>query len=192
MERRKSMYDCKGVQIALAGEMRSGKDTVANYLIEEHGFKRFAFGDGIVKTGQRLFPDQFEKGKPRKLLQDFGQACVAIDKNVWVNFMFREMLFQGVDPVEDNVVITDLRQPHEYEKLVESGFQIARVNCKPYIRKQRILEAGDNFSEEQFNHSTEQHIRTFEVDFELDNNGTKEQLIEQTKVMLMNITGGGF
>jgi dephospho-CoA kinase len=187
------MYDIKGVQIGLAGEMRSGKDTVGKFLIEEYGFKRFAFGDGIVKTAQRLFPAEFEKGeKPRRLLQDFGQACVAIDKNVWVNFLFREMLFQGIDPVEDNVVITDLRQPHEHEKLVESGFTIVRVNTKPAIRRERIQRAGETVTEAQFNHETERHVRNFEVDFDLDNNGTEEQLIEQVKVMLMNITGGGF
>jgi dephospho-CoA kinase len=187
------MYDIKGVQIALAGEMRSGKDTVGEFLVKEHGFKRFAFGDGIVKSAQRLFPDQFEKGeKPRQLLQEYGQACVAIDKNVWVNQLFKEMLWNGIDPLEDNVVITDLRQPHEYEKLVESGFIIARVNTKPHVRKQRILDAGETFNEARFNHVTEQHVRTFEVDYELDNNGTRDQLIEQTKIMIMDITGGGF
>jgi dephospho-CoA kinase len=192
MGRRKGMYDIKGVQIALAGEMRSGKDTVGKYLIEKYGFKRFAFGDGIVKTAQRLFPEQFEQGeKPRQLLQEFGQHCVSIDKNVWVNQLFKEMLWNGIDPLEDNVVITDLRQPHEHEKLVESGFQIVRVNAKPHIRKQRIIDAGETFSETRFNHITEQFVRDFEVDFELDNNRTEKELLEQVEVMLMNITGGG-
>jgi dephospho-CoA kinase len=186
------MLDIKGVQVALTGEMRSGKDTVAKYLIEEHGFKRFAFGDGIRKTAQRLFPDRFEaEKKPRQLLQEFGQSCVRIDKNVWVNYLFKEMLWEGIDPVVDNVVITDLRQPHEYEKLVESGFTIVRVNTKPAIRRQRIEQAGEYVSDEQFNHETEQHIRNFEVDWELDNNGTPEELIIQTKNMIMNLTGGG-
>lgn len=180
----------QGLQIGLAGEMRSGKDTVGKYLVEKYGFKRFAFGDGIVKTCQKLFPDQFSEGKPRRLLQEFGQGCVALDKDVWVNYLFREMLFQGIDPVVDNVVITDLRQPHEYEKLIETGFTIIRVNTKPAIRKQRIIESGDLFNEEQFNHSTEKHVRTFEVDFELDNNGTQAELIAQVENMLTNLTGG--
>ncbi|MEH7116947.1 hypothetical protein V7128_05900 [Neobacillus vireti] len=187
------MSDFKGVQIALTGEMRSGKDTVGKFLVEEYGFKRFAFGDGIVKTCRKLFPDQFKEGrKPRKLLQDFGQFCVAHDKNVWVNYVFREMLWYEVDPLEDNVVITDLRQPHEYEKLLESGFTIVRVNSKPAKRKARIIAAGEEYDPETFNHSTEKFVRTFEVDFELYNNGTFDELISQTKNMLRNLTGGGF
>ncbi|MGG3561614.1 hypothetical protein ABES03_08420 [Neobacillus rhizosphaerae] len=187
------MSGFKGVQIALTGEMRSGKDTVGKFLVEEYGFKRFAFGDGIVKTCKRLFPEQFKNGKkPRKLLQDFGQFCVAQDRNVWVNYLFKEMLWNDINPLEDNVVITDLRQPHEYEKLVESGFTIARVNCKPGRRKARIISSGEEFNPETFYHSTESFVRTFAVDWELDNNGTYDELITQVQAMLSNITGGGF
>lgn len=183
--------EIKGLQIALTGKMRSGKDLVGLYLIAEHGFKRFAFGDGIVKTAMKLFPDEFMGEKPRKLLQEFGQDCVGIDKNVWVNFLFREMLYQGIDPLVDNVVITDLRQPHEHEKLVESGFVIVRVNTEDELRKERIMNSGETFSEENFNHITEQFVDGFEVDFDLENNRTPEELIEQVACMLMNITGGG-
>jgi dephospho-CoA kinase len=185
------MSNFNGLQLALTGEMRSGKDFVGKYLVEQHGFKRFAFGDGIVKTCKKLFPEAFEGEKPRKLLQDFGQFCVAQDKLVWVRYLFKEMLYQGIDPVVDNVVITDLRQPHEYQHLLESGFTIARVNSKPVIRKQRIISAGETYNDETFNHSTEKFVRTFEVDYELYNNGTKEELISQVKKMLLNMTGGG-
>jgi dephospho-CoA kinase len=185
------MTDIKGLQIALCGEMRSGKDTVGEFLVKYFEFKRFAFGDGIVKTCKKLFPEEFENGnKPRGLLQDFGQYCVDKDNNVWVNYLFREMLYQGVDPVEDNVVITDLRQPHEYKKLVESGFTIVRVNTKPEIRKARIEARGETVTDEQFNHETEKHVRGFEVDYELSNNTTEQELIDQTLVMLDNLTGG--
>lgn len=184
--------EIRGVSIALTGEMRSGKDTVGQYLIEEYGFKRFAFGDGIRKTTQRLFPEMYEQGeKPRKLLQDFGEFCRTFDQNVWVNYLFREMLWNDIDPLEDNVVITDLRQPHEYDALLEAGFTIVRVNTKPHIRKQRIISSGERFDQEAFQHDTEKHVREFEVDYELNNNGTPDQLLEQVDAMIQDITGGG-
>lgn len=184
------MSNIKGVQIALAGEMRSGKDTVAEYL-KKFNFKRYAFGDGIREVTKLLFPHEFDNGKPRKLLQDFGQEQVKRYKKVWIDYTFRKMLYDGIDPNEDNVVITDLRQQHEYEALVESGFMIVRVNAKPHVRKQRIIQAGEEFSEETFNHSTEKFIRTFEVDYELYNNEGEQELIDQINKMLSNITGGG-
>lgn len=176
-------------QIALTGKMRSGKDSVGEILTSFYDFNRFAFGDGIVKTAQKLYPAQFLGEKPRQLLQDFGQYCVSIDKDVWVNYLFREMLFHEIDPVVDSVVITDLRQPHEYQKLKESGFVIIRVNCPDEIRKKRILEAGETFSEERFNHETEQHVDSFEVDFEIDNSGTLFDLSQQVTEILEKLGG---
>lgn len=185
--------ELKGLQIALTSEMRGGKDTVGKYLVDHYGFQRYAFGDGIVKTAKKLFPEAFENGeKPRKLLQDFGQYCVSIDKMVWVRYLFREMLYDGIDPLEDNVVITDLRQPHEYEHLVESGFTIARVNTDAETRIQRILDAGETYDPETFNHSTEKFVRTFEVDFEFDNNFGKNDLFDQVDNFINDLTGGGF
>lgn len=181
----------KGLQIALTGNMRSGKDTVAQYLIEHYGFNRFAFGDGIVDTTKNLFPNKYTTGeKPRKLLQDFGQYCVAIDKNVWVDYLFRAMFDKGIDPVVDNVVITDLRQPHEYEKLKETGFTIVRVEANPSLRKKRIIESGEVFSEETFRHSTEQFVKDFKVDYVIDNNHTTEKLHKQIDSMILDMIGG--
>lgn len=181
----------EGVSIALTGEMRSGKDEVGKILVEEFGFKRYAFGDGIRKVTRKLFPHEFENGvKPRKLLQEFGQEQVARYPRVWVDACFREMLFDEVDPVTDNVVITDLRQPHEYEALKESGFVIVRVNTKDHIRKRRMELAGEEVSADVLQHSTESHVRRFTVDFEIDNNGTTEQLRNNVIALLRSITGG--
>lgn len=185
------MTDFKGHNIALTGGMRSGKDTVGKYLCKQHGFERFAFGDSIRRVCRELFPEAFKHGgKPRKLLQEFGQFCVSIDTNVWVNYLFQEIDSFGFDLKEDNIVITDLRQPHEYEALRKKGFVIVRVNCEPELRKRRIIDSGEQFSEENFNHETEQHIDTFEVDWELDNNGTEEDLFQQVEFMLSKIIKG--
>jgi dephospho-CoA kinase len=166
----------KGIRIALTGEMRSGKDTVGEYLVGKYGFKRLAFGDGIVETCEKLFPSEFKDGvKPRKLLQDFGQFCVSIDKWVWFDYVFNT---NSVSP-KDNIVITDLRQPHEYSGLVEAGFKIVRITADGEIRVQRIIEAGEPLDPETFNHSTEKFVKTFDVDYEVENNGTKEELLQQ-------------
>ena len=178
----------EGLQIGLLGGMRAGKDEVGEYLVKKYGFKRFAFADGVKKTAKKLFPAEFEKGKPRKLLQDFGQYCVSLDQDVWVNYMFREMLFQEVDPVTDNVVVTDVRQPHEYEKLLESGFTFFLIDTPEPIRRKR---AGD-IPDAQFYHETEQFFKTVEVDYVIQNDQEDDlrSLYRQIDYLIMDMTGG--
>ncbi|MDT3698601.1 MAG: hypothetical protein RO469_04165 [Thermincola sp.] len=113
------------VKLALTGKMRSGKDTIAEYLIRQYNFKRFAFGDGIRKVCSEMFPEIVAQGKPRWLYQGIGQDLRKYDPDVWVKWLFREM--------ERNpypwIVVTDLRQPNENDALVEAGFIIIKVHC---------------------------------------------------------------
>ena len=177
--------------IALTAEMRAGKDSVGKILVDEYGFKRYAFGDGIVDICKQLFPSMFTGAKPRKLLQEFGQEQVARYRYVWVDYMFAKMQTDGIDPQKDNIVVTDLRQPHEYQALVDSGFYIVRVNASLETRIRRMKNNGEIVTPEILEHSTEKYVRNFKVDYEIDNNGTLEQLHENVEELIQTIGGMG-
>ncbi|MGG1445028.1 AAA family ATPase [Brevibacillus laterosporus] len=195
------------VKIALTGKMRSGKDTVADYLAEHYGFIRFAFGDGIKRVCHELFPDQFTDGKkPRALLQGVGQALRTFDPDVWVNRTLGEIdrenkaYYRGayrillddviISDVEANplhVVISDLRQPNEYARLYTEGYVIIRVNASDDVRIDRMRSAGDTFDLADFTHDTERYVDIFAVDYELNNNGSVRDLYEQIDVVMREI-----
>lgn len=46
--------------IGLVGRKNSGKDTVGDYLVKEHGFKRLAFADPVKWVARKLFPELTE------------------------------------------------------------------------------------------------------------------------------------
>lgn len=175
------------VKLALTGKMRSGKDTIAEYLIRKYNFKRFAFGDGIRNVCKEMFPEIVAQGKPRWLYQGVGQDFRKYDPDVWVKWLFWEM--------EQNpypwIVVTDLRQPNEYDALVEAGFIIIKVHCSTSIRIERMKASGDNFNPEDLNHETEQHIDSFRPHFEIDNSGTIADLITEVEIVREILIGEG-
>jgi len=182
------------LKLALTGRMRSGKDSVADYLARQYGFARFAFGDGIRKVCRELFPDQMAQArKPRALLQGVGQAMRTFDEDVWVRqtldrineeqrFRTRSLL------APKDVVITDLRQPNEYARLRAEGFVIIRVNADNGTRYLRMIDAGDAFTAADLEHETERHIDSFAVDYEIDNNGSLAELYAKVDEIMADIT----
>ncbi|WP_427036541.1 AAA family ATPase [Cytobacillus pseudoceanisediminis] len=165
------------IKVAVCGTLRSGKDTVANWFKEKEKFTSFAFSEGIWTTGRLLFPHEFNnpKVKPRKMLQDLGQKLREIDPDVWVRYTFNRIEEVGAN----RVIVTDLRQPNELEALKNDGFFIIRVNAEPEVRIERAKAAGDKFNYQDMLHETEKHVQGFQVDFDIDNNGTIEELESQ-------------
>lgn len=183
------------VKIALTGKIRSGKDSVADILVAK-GFERFTFSDGIWATIQNIWGiSEDYTNKPRKLLQDVGQKLREVDPYVWIDYTIHnvratESLLDSIRLADKtNFVITDLRQPNEYEVLREEGFVIIRVSAPESTRKQRARARGDDFTEQDLNHETESHIDDFEVDYEIINDGTLEELANEVERVYQLIVG---
>lgn len=160
------------MRIAIVGKMRSGKDTVASLLVEK-GFTPLAFADGIAEIIQKYFPEAYENGKPRKHYQHIGQELRILNGNVWINYL--DKLAIGLQ----DIIITDCRQKNEETYLRANDYMIIKVCTEDYIRIQRMLEAGDNFTPEVLEHDTEKQVDTVVADYEISNNGTYEELVAE-------------
>ena len=165
------------MKIAVCGRMRSGKDTLANRLVEEYGFKEFKFSQGINEIINKYFPEHaFSEKRPRKHQQFIGQGMRQLDKDVWVNYTLsyvEEYLAEHGDNAD--VVISDLRQENEARILRQNGFTIVNVYAFNDIRMQRIIDAGDIFAEETFCHETERSVDDITCDLWVENNETLDE-----------------
>jgi dephospho-CoA kinase len=181
------------VKIALTGKMRSGKDTVANHLYIRHSFNRVAFGDALKKNAHATFPWVSEFSKPRALYQQFGQLMRQIEPDVWIKHAERAVkgaidfnVHTGAEKV--GVVISDLRQPNEYEWARANGFTIIRVTAPDEDRLLRAKLAGDDFNEADLEHETESHIDSFDCDYEIVNDGSVDDLKRKVGEIMEAIT----
>jgi hypothetical protein len=121
--------------IGLVGFIGCGKGTVADMLVENHGYTKFSFADALKDAVALLFgwprhllegdteesrefrerPDDFWSRKlgysvtPRYILQRFGTEAMRdhLDSNIWVHIL--EHRIQG----RENVVIPDTRFVNE-------------------------------------------------------------------------------
>lgn len=165
--------------IALSGWAQSGKDTVADRLVEEHGFVRVAFADKLKGFALRINPHvQLEDGQTyslrqlltlegwdaakrhmpvRELLQRIGMAGrVGLGETVWIDAVKEDILSAP------NVVVTDVRFWNEYAWLASQGARMCRV------QRDGVEAANNDVSEHEW---TRLHYPVT-----ITNNGTIEDL----------------
>lgn len=171
--------------LGLSGAAGSGKDTVADYLVATHGFKRYAFADAVRDAALAIDPlidcyrlttiiadigwDRAKREKPevRRLLQRLGTEVgrQILGENCWVDIVYRKWNADGFP----NAVVTDLRFANE-ENFVreETGYviQIVRPNNPDAIPA---------------THASEQFVPT--PDFVLSNEGTINELHDKALAM---------
>lgn len=163
------------VKIALIGAMRSGKDTFAEPLLEQGNICHLKFAGGIKRIIKQYFSEIAEQGKPRELYQQIGQCFRQLDPDVWVKDL-EEHYHMAIRCHAENFIITDVRQPNEAQWCRDNGFTLVRIHTPEEVRKQRIINCGDQFEPEQFYHETELYINSYSVDYNINGNCSKEEL----------------
>lgn len=184
---------CNAKKIAITGKARSGKTELSHYAWMLYGFKEFDFSAVLKDEFHRLFPHIPRNPKPRAYYQKFGQWLREIDPDIWVKMTMakvHEYCFEdALNKVnhKSKVLVNGVRQPNEYQRLKDEGFIIIRVNASDDLRIGRARSTGDVFTEADLSHETESHIDTFEVDYEINNNGELIQLYDQFDVIIRGI-----
>src|SRR5690606_14194732 len=180
------------IKIALTGKLRAGKSAVASYLSADYGFEEVAFGSALKYYADKIFaysdvsaykPEvitkygvAWSKRKPRRLYQDFGQKLRELDPNIWISHAEAVVQIYEDKKSTAGIVLSDLRQPNEFEWCKRNGFVIVRVTAPLETRVRRAEIAGDAFDMASLDHDTESHSDGFEVDYEIINDGTYEDL----------------
>ena len=164
--------------IGLTGYARSGKDTVANILVENYGYTRVAFADKIrellYETNPQVGSTRLQalvseygwdvaKSSPevRHLLQELGVGARKVfGESFWVHEAMKTMLN---DPRPDlNYVITDVRFFNEADMIKANQGQLWRVE-RPGITAVN-------------NHVSESELNLYAVNHIIENNGDLDNL----------------
>jgi len=127
--------------IIFSGKQYSGKDTAGKILLETlPDYKRCAMGDIIkYEYGKRhnLTYEEIEanKSKYRAGLIELGNWGRSQSPDYWLDKIIN---------TEGNIIVTDVRVPHEYEKFKSAGAISIRIEASREVRAQRGELVGED------------------------------------------------
>lgn len=175
--------------IGITGKKFNGKDTLGNFFVTRHKYKRLAFADPLKEACKCIFGfnddqlygdkketiDDFWKTSPRIILQYLGTDLFRnqlvnimphLGNDIWVEVVRKQILNGWESDKETCFVVTDVRFPNEVKMIKDLGGIMFRV------------KRDDKSSTDS--HISEAHIDNLYVDQELLNDGTKEELYEKS------------
>ena len=199
--------------IGVCGLIGSGKDTIADYLVNIHGYRRDSFAATLKDAVSAVFgwdrdmlegrsrhsrewreqPDAWWSERlgrtitPRLMLQLWGtEVCrQGFHDDVWI-----ASLENKLRSAQDDVVISDCRFPNEIDAIRRSGGHVIRV-----MRGQDPLwfsEARQHLKHHTplpsgLPHASEWAWAGTDFDCYIDNNGTLDDLYSQVSDLLRDL-----
>ncbi|MNZ27659.1 hypothetical protein D3C78_448800 [compost metagenome] len=118
------------MKIAFMGVSGSGKDYLANYLINNYDFIRLSFSDQLKKLAHHIYPwlekdyQPEEKSLPLNIVLSTGEKITYSPRDIWLNLnslrnieeqIFIRMLTEEIKSIDNtkNIIITDVRSTNE-------------------------------------------------------------------------------
>jgi hypothetical protein len=172
--------------IGITGKKRSGKDTSADYIIENYDFeKKLSIADPLKEACRILFGfndeqlygevkdamDPYWKCTPRDVFQYLGTDILRNDikkiiPNIGNNF-FLNLLTKKIEENAEtqNIVVADLRFQNEIDKIHDLGGIIIKVT-RPNLVSETTHESEDN-------------DKLKDIDYVMINDGSKETLYKR-------------
>ena len=171
--------------ILIGGKARSGKDTLADFMIKDLESKnkkvcKIQVGQYIKYYAQKYFGwDGQEETKPRELLIHLGTDIIRnkIDENFHIDRLVQDI--KVLSYFYDYFIVSDIRFPVEIEKVKEAYDNVISI---------KMIRESDELTEEQKKNVTETSLDNYDkFDYVIINDQTLEVLEERAKEILNEI-----
>lgn len=164
--------------IIFSGKQYAGKDTAAKILLDSMPeFRRCAMGDIIKLTYGKekgLSYDEIERNKAK-------YRADLITLGNWGRSQSPDYWLQKIVEQDGNIVVTDVRIPHEYDVFKKAGAISIRIEATRDVRASRGQLIGeDDITEVGLDNITD-------WDYVIENNTTYEYLKTQVSKVIKDI-----
>lgn len=202
--------------IAISGFIGSGKDTVADYLVNVHGFRRESFAGTLKDAISVIFgwDKQLLEGRtkqsrewreqidvwwadrlgiphltPRWVLQHWGTDVMRqhFHDDIWL-----ASLENKLRKTNEDIVVSDVRFTNEIKMLKKLGaITVKTCRGESPIWANSLEQIKDHYERQSFMQQYESHQSEWnwvgtEFDYTLDNNGSMDNLYTQINNLLLH------
>lgn len=132
--------------IGLIGAPGSGKDTIAEFLVKNKGFRKYAFADRIKKEYYAISgysEEQFKNSRGTELERAIRSGLWKFSdekRNECGNLYFINPIIQDIINCQTSIVVSDVRTPDEFDQLNKIGSIMIHVIVKDSISGEYIPE----------------------------------------------------
>jgi hypothetical protein len=132
------------MKIGLIGAPNSGKDVIADFLVENKGFRKYAFADRIKKeyyATSGYSEAQFKNSRGTELEQTIRNGLWRFSdekRNKYGNLYFIMPIIQDIVNCQSPVVVSDVRTPDEFDQLNKIGSIMIHILIKNSISGEYI------------------------------------------------------
>jgi len=175
--------------IGICGKKRSGKDTVADILVKEYGFTKYAFADPIKEICRTAFLWDSERINgpekevidpqwglsPREAMQRIGTELFQVELGEYLpdfkdtngRLLWARRFKYWYENINDNqnVVVSDVRFKHEHTILIDLDALFLKIS-----RPNFVIDP----------HSSESNIDSLSYDYKIDNDKDLGDLVIKT------------
>lgn len=160
--------------IALSGKSGSGKTTIAEYLVNKHGYSICNTGKSCREICNILF-----ESESKSLLNKITDAIKQIDKNIWLKKALSEA--DNTRPI----IFDSMRFSEDYDYFKSSGYVSIRIECHEDIIIERLNKRGQKIDPaNDFAHKAETDLDGLEFDHTIMNNSSVDKFYEEIDSIL--------
>lgn len=183
--------------IGVLGRKGSGKDTIADYIINKFHYEKMVIAEPLKNACKELFNFSNEQlygdlkevvdtqwgVSPRKVLQWFGTDIIRnrinelnpdIGNNFWVTLLKIKFLQKTNTDKNLKIIVSDVRFQNEIDMVRELGGKVIKLT-------RESVNSDDA-------HESEKNIDKLEGDINILNDGTLDELYKKVDEFFLNIS----
>ena len=177
--------------LVLAGEMTSGKGTIAKYIVGKHNSGSYRFSTMLRDVAHRMYLEENRENLQKLSImfrENFGQAMLSL------------VISKDLENDPHEIVVLDgARRLSDISNLKKAGnFKLVYVEATPEKRFERITARNENtddakktFEEFKRDHNIEVERTILELknhaDHVVDNNGSLDELYKQIDAIIQSL-----